>query len=208
MKVNSDVVPSIKLFADNEQQEAAIESALTKILSKPTGNGLLRAIQSSSTNEKNITIVAYEKRGSSSAAILTQSQITKLGGGPKEGFNKWSNQQAAELSTHRLLGGKGEGVSAYVYWNQNESIKINDKKETYRSHDPEDAFLTLGHELIHAFYILNGQRLSKPLDPEGTRIHEEERAMGVGQFSNAKYSENALRKEHGRPLRKEYYSIN
>jgi hypothetical protein len=65
------------------------------------------------------------------------------------------------------------------------------------------AFVALGHELIHAFHSLSGDR--KTGNTPGGAKAEEAWTVGAGKYANTRISENAIRKEHGLPLR-EYYS--
>jgi len=216
MKSVSEIAPFIALVSESEAHESETEKALSLISSKPVGNSLLKAINESSTNDKFITIISSSKANSSALGHLTDSQLTKYKVPSSTNPLRWATDKAAEISTHERLGGAGEGVSVNIYWNKDQAIKINLKQQSvvvnrpagHSPHALDDAFLSLAHELVHAFYLLNGKRLSTPLDSRGTRIHEELRAVGVPPFENAMFSENAIRREHHKDYRRDYYTIN
>jgi hypothetical protein len=73
-------------------------------------------------------------------------------------------------------------------------------------------YIALGHELVHSFHSLNGDYVKDYSWSNGTAtsssgaIIEEARTVGLGRYANTRFSENALRKEHGYALRTFYSS--
>lgn len=70
---------------------------------------------------------------------------------------------------------------------------------------PTPAFVALAHELVHALHILGGDRVGDA-DPARANLIEEARTIGCGRYENTRISENAIRAEHGLPLRRHYTS--
>jgi hypothetical protein len=66
------------------------------------------------------------------------------------------------------------------------------------------AFVSLAHELIHAFHLVSGNRYADSVDGV---LREELYATGLGPYADTRISEAAIRKEHGHPLRTFYYSL-
>ncbi|MCL1617989.1 M91 family zinc metallopeptidase [Ralstonia pseudosolanacearum] len=73
-----------------------------------------------------------------------------------------------------------------------------------------DKISQLAHELIHAKHMVAGTwkgRWGDDRDPKTSAGKEELRAVGLGKYEYAKTgepSENAIRDEHGLPLRRKY----
>jgi len=71
-------------------------------------------------------------------------------------------------------------------------------------------YIALGHELVHSFHSLNGDYVKDYDWNNGTTtsssgaLIEEARTVGLGRYKNTRFSENALRKEHGFVLRTYY----
>ena len=73
------------------------------------------------------------------------------------------------------------------------------------------SFVALAHELIHAFHFLSGNQSSdltydKDLERYRSSIIEEALTVGAGTYENTRISENAIRREHGLPIR-EFYRV-
>ena len=75
------------------------------------------------------------------------------------------------------------------------SIFINLLEVKYYS-DNVPFYVILGHELIHALHYANGE--------EKRGWEEDYRTIGIGEYGNEFFSENAIRREHGFVIRKEY----
>lgn len=75
------------------------------------------------------------------------------------------------------------------------------------------AYVALAHELIHALHVISGDVIKSYSWKNGTAnsscgaILEEARTVGCGAYQRIYISENAIRREHGLPLRKYYGSI-
>jgi len=200
----SRTLPFINILSDNDENREAAEIALKTILSKPHGRTLLSEIADNSTDEKKITIISANNVDSSCYPQLTKSQLIKYNE-YRDNDKDWSNKVASHISNSPSIQGIGEGVSSNVFWNKSVSIYIDSKGENYIKNDGVISFISLAHELNHAYYLLKGDYLSHPVDEEDTPIFEEYRAMGVHQYENIPYSENAIRREHNIELRKNYY---
>ena len=101
-------------------------------------------------------------------------------------------------------GGKvkaGRGVSAFVAYNPNFDYSHYSERFVGVS---TPSFVALAHELVHALHILSGDVMQHS-DSELEKMIEEARTVGAGKYQNKRISENALRKEHGLPIRL-YYS--
>lgn len=73
------------------------------------------------------------------------------------------------------------------------------------------SFVALAHELIHAFHFLSGNQSSDlsydaVLERYRSSIIEEALTVGAGTYENTRISENAIRREHGLPIR-EFYRV-
>lgn len=73
------------------------------------------------------------------------------------------------------------------------------------------SFVALAHELIHAFHFLSGNQSAdlsydKVLQRYRSSIVEEALTVGAGTYENTRISENAIRREHGLPIR-EFYRV-
>ena len=64
---------------------------------------------------------------------------------------------------------------------------------------PRPAFIGLAHELIHAYYNLRGQAIRGK--------SEEFATVGLGDGKQRDITENAIREEHGLPLREMYSGL-
>lgn len=80
-----------------------------------------------------------------------------------------------------------------------EKTMMYDGREPWMVVPPE---IGLAHELVHALhsveglYFINGNHL--------LTMFEEERTVGCGGFGSEEFSENAIRKDYGLPLRPKY----
>lgn len=71
-------------------------------------------------------------------------------------------------------------------------------------------FIALAHELVHSLHSLNGDYVKDYDWNNGSAtsssgaIIEEARTVGLGRYANTRFSENAVRREHGYALRTFY----
>lgn len=91
--------------------------------------------------------------------------------------------------------------SATVRFNPAQGLRFEPGDE-YGKLDESVAFVTLGHELIHASHELHGDRYrtifgDPRLDFDSPAAEEEIRTTGIGPWRAAYPSENAIRHEHG-----------
>jgi hypothetical protein len=83
-----------------------------------------------------------------------------------------------------------EGSVTAIYFNANIISTPDGDRPT---------FIGLAHELIHAYYNLKGEALRGP--------NEELATVGIGTGPQRTINENAIRAEHGLPLRSKYTGV-
>lgn len=210
---------TIKKFKYNDTitikgTQAFIDKAVSD-LKKLEGTSSGKAIINSIKNNKNgnkVTIVENKKDMRNSASPKpTISSILAL--------NNWSNDNLYN----------GKGGDAIVTFYPNDKIMVLGSDAKWANSKTPSAIL-LGHELIHASHITNGNLLANPfpnrripiknpdpLYPDANNYNwaiEERRTVGLGAdeehglpaFINEPFSENSLRTEFGLPLRTSYYN--
>ena len=97
------------------------------------------------------------------------------------------------------------GTSAEIFLNPVDGISVDAEGYPSAISNTKTAFVTLGHELLHASRYLKGSANFPVEEVYGFSYEEEVRAVGLGVYEDKAYSENKLRAEHGLPLRKHYY---
>lgn len=187
-----------------------VAEALGKIGEGPSGRRLLEAIEGLSVREKTVTIVeAAPNEPPSTLPRLTPSQRIALGSHPTlDDFREAISQHAtgSNASDQR-------GIAAEVAWRKSMAeTNLDGEGVPVPGTDPSHAFISLAHELVHAKHQLAGTMLhggkirSRASTAETPSGQEELRATGLGPYANtAEPSENAIRAEHGLPLRQAYH---
>ena len=135
-------------------------------------------------------------------AVLSASEVEK--------YDPETFADNLELAKERAR--KGKGCNAIIEWSPQSHIELNSNGSPLRlGSDPEESFVVLAHELIHAQHLLAGtSRAYKGgdrYDETSEAGKEELRAVGVGKYEYRKTrqpSENSIRQEHGLPVRKKY----
>jgi len=188
--------------ADHERAE----SALYKLNSGKVGSALLQEIKNLTVDGKFITIkVSYGE--TSAIPRLTQKQAL-LHGVSESPTDREHNDIATRLPQKLSFGRKGQGVGSLVFFNPKISAKIvNGIPE--RDEDESVSFVSLGHELIHSYRMMKGTftgGLDNRYDFNSRAYEEEARAVGIGVYGQEPITENAIRAEHGLPLRAQYAS--
>ncbi|WP_256724611.1 XopG/HopH/AvrPtoH family type III secretion system effector, partial [Xanthomonas oryzae] len=135
-------------------------------------------------------------------AVLSASEVEKY---DPETF-------ADNLALAKERARKGKGCNAIIEWSPHSNIELNSNGSPLRlGSNPEESFVVLAHELIHAQHILAGTSKAynggDRYDETSEAGKEELRAVGVGKYEYRKTrqpSENSIRQEHGLPIRKKY----
>lgn len=206
-KVNSVVVPTFSIKYDDFTHPVGhvqVDDALSKLASKANGQSLLQALKDNSSSSKGRLVEIRLTTGSTSAApFLTAEQRRKYK--IDESDILTDNEKAVDV-----LHKKRKGTSATVSWNPEVGLAIQKDGRPNLAYDAEKSYLTLAHELVHAHRMLKGTYTGGVGDrhdrstPAGK---EELRAVGLGKYKDEKLTENAIRKEHGEPLRRYYNSV-
>jgi len=205
---NSYFSKNILIESDSENDAKKVNEALKQINASSTGANLLKQINDLSINGKMVIIKIVDNHESSTRPKLTEQQCTKHKV-TNNHFDSNHNKIAANLAEKKSVIKKGEGTSAFVVWNKTEYLSIDGlgfptvvKNETL-------SFITLVHELIHAYRILKGTysgSYGDVKDPTSPKADEEFRAVGIRGHENKKFSENTVRRDHDLPIRAHYFS--
>ncbi|MBR7964686.1 hypothetical protein KDW41_30445 [Burkholderia vietnamiensis] len=118
-----------------------------------------------------------------------------------------SNNIAVKLARSRDDGSRNEGTRAVVQWNPDAGLRIDGRGIPHLEIPSGVAYLALAHELVHAKYIVEGNYFGVGGDPSNQyseSFREEQRAVGIGEFSYTIPSENSIRAEHDQPIRSRY----
>ncbi|NIG12918.1 hypothetical protein F3J37_01640 [Pantoea sp. Al-1710] len=203
--VISHVAPPIQIESSQESEAVQTERALAKIMSKPIGRRLINEIQSAATDGRMIRIQTSNKQQCEAGPFLTRSQCQRfeLMGGTEE-----SNRKAAQISHYTYTGKAGEPVAALIRWNPETACLIDKEGYPVLNNNPNESFISLAHELVHAHGFMTGQHYYdfSPLTQGTMAYKEEERAIGIGGHDKEKLSENAIRLEHEMASRKHFFT--
>ncbi|UYR03401.1 type III secretion system effector protein [Ralstonia pseudosolanacearum] len=181
--------------------------------SRQAGNQLLSELSELCRARRHkITVQELESDGEPrSRPVLSRHQIEQHA--PRT-FRE-NRDKACELAEKYdgWLGRKpGEGASVIVDWSMDHSSRTFSASGSPTGTGPShvDKISQLAHELIHAKHMVAGTwkgRWGDDRDPKTSAGKEELRAVGLGKYEYAKTgepSENAIRDEHGLPLRRKY----
>ncbi len=190
--------------------EAEVVEALECIKSRPVGNQLLEDIASLARGERKVTIVEPAADQLPVAQMrLTPSQLDALGSNPPRAKVR---QALIDNATGSTLF-RRRGTASEIPWSKATAEPVvNEHGVPVRQTDPDQAFVALAHELIHARHHLagtlkfDGTTLTPhPACAESKSGKEELRAVGLGKYAASKEpTENAIRAEHGLPRRTTY----
>jgi hypothetical protein len=194
--------------------ETQAKQALDKISQAPSGKRLLSDIAAASDGPegKHASIVYDQFVAARPLLSKRQAEARNM---QQNDFSLDQNNLAIKLSTKKtILGvnvGKGPGTKAEVAWDPEASLKLDSSGRPYKGlfNDSSEAHIALAHELVHSVHILKGdfKRGGDRLDPDTQAGKEELRAVGLGKYAEAPYSENSIRQELGLPLRSQYNSV-
>lgn len=207
MLTSSTVMPNIVIQHHSHRELQLTEYALSKISSKPIGLGLLSEINLMANGETKIRISPGEKCLSATVPILTDSQAKRFKNVTDWPEVEWNESIANQLCGLESIGGGEEGTSVIVQWRTDEYVDIDHQKRSINVSNENLAFITLAHELVHAYWVMKGESLVIEPDMNGVGYQEENRAMGINKFLNDRYTENNIRLEHGLPFRFTYHSF-
>ncbi|WP_197388009.1 XopG/HopH/AvrPtoH family type III secretion system effector [Ralstonia pseudosolanacearum] len=187
--------------------------ALDRLNSRQVGNQLLSELgELCRARRHKITIQELRPHQEPySLPVLSRHQIEAYG---IQDFDE-NRAKACELAEKRsgLFGKKpGKGASVIVRWSMDHSsMTFNaNGSPTGTGPSPVDKISQLAHELIHAKHMLAGTwegGWGDGRDPDTPAGQEELRAVGLGTYAYAETgepSENAIRDEHGLPLRRKF----
>jgi hypothetical protein len=203
--------PAIQIGAHTSPTfERDVVEALNTIESAPSGRRLLQSIEGLANREKKVTI--SEASGGQAPVArprLTPSQIEKqLSSRPtQEEFNRVLAKNASGSGLMKKL-----GTASEIPWNKHTAEpNLDSQGRPVAGANPEHAFITLAHELVHAKHHLAGtMKHDVALTPDAACARtesgkEELRAVGLGKYARTgEPSENAIRSELGLPLRSTY----
>ncbi|HHL4081433.1 XopG/HopH/AvrPtoH family type III secretion system effector [Burkholderia sola] len=200
MKVQSNIVPSITIESSSDTAIRDAEKALAKINSGRNGHALLSALESFGQSGKRVKIFVPPRGGNLENVAIPVDDIDNSG---------TDNKAAVKNATKSVLGLKGKGSSAIVEWNPSKALVLNAAGEPIgRQDDTAKAYLSLGHELVHAYRIAKGTYTGSGRHDgfrPGTRAADEElRAVGLGKWANEPISENGIRADHVESRRTAY----
>jgi len=207
----SHLVPEILIQTRNRNEYDIIESHLQKLVSRPNGNELIWRIKNLSTQERYLQIIVYDGNNSVSGK-LTNKQVNATNvssdlDNPDHIAMMYAFSRIRPDMTNNF------GVVGIVKFNINQGVRLDKWGfPTGENNFKENNFVSLAHELVHAYHLMNGTYYSG--DPFATvKINnsamrqEEDRAVGVGRFIGSKISENGIRIEHNLKLRAHYFSL-
>lgn len=201
----SIVAPFIAISHATPEAYQSAEQALNTISQGENGAKLLSKIRDVSTNGKalRLNVVNIE---STARPMLTARQA-QIHGIPDNEFNVANNEMATSLASKKGFGRKGDGTSAVVDWNPADALSIDHLGRPTLVNDPQTAYASLAHELVHGYRIMKGTYTGgsgNRYDPSTPAGEEENRAVGIGKYSRNKLSENGVREDHGLPMRLRY----
>ncbi|PIF22273.1 MULTISPECIES: M91 family zinc metallopeptidase [Pantoea] len=206
----SSFAANIVIDASSAEDIKEVDFKLKQIASKSVGHGLLKDIAAMSSQEKFVVITVNRNKPTSVHHTLSGPKYFKLVTGKdprvKNKLNVGVFSKPSPDGTH------GEGSSANISFNPDVSIYVDEHGNPYAAKTGEESFIGLAHELIHTLYMMNGmwlggQRVDTYLTEDKGVREEEDRAVGLGEYQNEKYTENKIRQEHNLPLRSSYVSI-
>jgi len=202
----SHTVPYININYETKSDLIKAESALAKLDLFPKGNRLMYELGKLCGNDKTLLIIVSPNNTTGAIPTLTKSQINRFKVSESEYYIE-HNHIANKLAQKKRFGIKGEGTSAIVNWNPSLSVNISNEGLQIAVNDEKQSFISLGHELIHAYRMLKGTYTGDHSDryTVGTRSYQEEqRVLGIGIYEKKILSENSLRAEHNLNLRLKY----
>ncbi|WP_243737989.1 XopG/HopH/AvrPtoH family type III secretion system effector [Xanthomonas oryzae] len=140
---------STQTSAREEPYKTQVESALEKIAAGSSGSALLQGLSAiSARKNRKVTIAEIGAEAQpNNRAVLSASEVEKY---DPETF-------ADNLALAKERARKGKGCNAIIEWSPHSNIELNSNGSPLRlGSNPEESFVVLAHELIHAQHILAG----------------------------------------------------
>jgi len=205
IRLPSCLGPAITIETEKSEFFTKTDEHIKTIYSKPAGRELLDEILKLSKNGKGVQIYVVDYLKPVSTPILTKNQMEKykITEGP---MHPDHNAMALKLCTKTGIL-KSEGTSCLIDFNINIYAKIDQHGRPVLEKNANLSYISLAHELVHAYRILKGTftgTMGDPHDITSKAAEEEDRAVGINAYANERFSENAIRKEHGLPQRLQY----
>lgn len=200
----SKIANDICIIHDTKEQYDTVENALKKIQNDGNGAGasLLSKIYRNCGRHQDVYI-GLTSEDSFTIPMLTDAQLKEHEiehNIPGDAMTPRHNAAARLLSQKNDEGKYGSGTNAFILWRPDEYHYIHKRGRPSMDSNSNLGFITLAHELVHACRRLKGNATN-------SRMTEEKRAVGIGRFSDAEVSENAIRREHGLPIRQRYTGL-
>jgi len=203
----SAVSPVFSIAFEHEHQFRAAESALNKIKSGPNGSRIIAEIERATTVEKQPMILVESDDNEESATVgyLTDSQLRRHNVRVHNHSDRTYGLAVSHYSSN------GEGVRPVVHYNPRDSIMVDSMGDPFSVKNERMAFVTLAHELIHAYHQMKGTSIEGDIDKspieDDNHLREEMRAVGYATYANNQFSENGVRRDHQLPIRNEYFEF-
>ncbi|MEU9101291.1 M91 family zinc metallopeptidase [Streptomyces sp. NPDC048361] len=200
--------------ATTPEFRTSVHSMNARLMSRPMGRGLLQGLTGAvNADAPGVSISAIssdrlaevgEALGLAPGAYHDDAQV-----GPVN-----PNQGRALLQNGGLVPGDPSASDMSLEQNYHDSVPGRADPETNRR--PQDpvtpAFITYGHELIHALHNQRGLSLTHALEPQAEELetvgidsgHPEATVFLLNQLMENYTTENGLRDEHGLPRRTSY----
>lgn len=188
-----------------------VRLALNCLRSRPVGLQLLQAITTACAGQpgrlwgrRNKRSVVIE-RAAMATAVPTQDVSEAF----RIQLNQPGNGILADPAFALTVRGQGGCKGAIARWNPSNTIPGT----TIR----RPSYISLAHELIHCLHFITGDCPRAPtrqfdLTVDSGLAEEEARTVGIGPYdypnNSDPFCENAIRFEHGQPLRTEYANGN
>lgn len=209
--VASRLVPEILIQTRNFQELQGVESQLRKIGSGRNGSELLARIKMLSTEGRHVQIITWDGNNCVAGRMTDkQVQATGITPNPDDPLHISFMYSFARIRPDNT---NNFGVVGIIKLNLNQGVELDKWGfPTGRNDYKQDNFLSLAHELVHAYHLMNGTYLtSDPIETvrliNSSMRQEEDRAVGMGRFRGSAISENGVRVDHNRPLRAHYFSL-
>ncbi len=184
----------------------AIEEALDQIASKPVGKKLLDDIALNASGTKHVVIEYGRMSTAAPLAVITNASRRMVQSLPSDTERLNPNEMVRNPDlVGRMV--DNDGIKTFVPAAGTGAVVTFNHED--HGLDGRPSFVALAHELVHAFHYLSGSCYRAAdgglQDGGNTGLMEEEmRTVGCEKYAGESPSENAIRKEHGVPLRKTY----
>jgi len=196
----SEVLYNTYIYCNNKHEYDEVERTLTRIKEGgDNGFNLIHQINRYANNSKDLHIKVVFDEPTTSKPFLNdelrrQYQIANDENGRK--YKLLLDMRIRANESHK----RGDGVSCEIRWNPSESRVVDTEGIGTRVAASGLSFVSLAHELVHAYHYIHGTHLRSNSDDPYTDL-EEDRAIGIMDFRNNNLSENGVRKDFNLPPR-------